>query len=155
MFGTKQIVISHASGSVNPSESTPSTIKGFLSKHCADHPNTWDEHLPALSFAFNVTHSEPTKNTPYFQMFNRNPCLLEWPPEVGGENTSVFARIVAAVREADVVLEDKTPSAGQVSLYRKSSVKPYRRGVMFKISACGHVHVCGHDIPLSKKKKKI
>ncbi|XP_076405855.1 gypsy retrotransposon integrase-like protein 1 isoform X4 [Peromyscus maniculatus bairdii] len=47
------------------------------------------------------------------QMFNRNPCLLEWPPEVGGENTSVFARIVAAVREADVVLEDKTPSAGQ------------------------------------------
>ncbi|XP_037066055.1 gypsy retrotransposon integrase-like protein 1 isoform X3 [Peromyscus leucopus] len=48
------------------------------------------------------------------QMFNRNPCLLEWPPEVAGENTSVFARIVAAVREADVVLEDKTPAGGQM-----------------------------------------
>lgn len=114
LFGTKQIVISHASGSVNPSESTPSAVKAFLSKYCAEHPNTWDEHLPALSFAFNVTHSEPTKNTPFFQMFNRNPCVLECPHEAGGENTSMFARIVAAVREADAVLENKTPSAGQV-----------------------------------------
>lgn len=115
LFGTKQIVISHASGSVHPSESTPSTVKAFLSKYCAEHPNTWDEHLPALSFAFNVTLSEPTKNTPFFQMFNRNPCVPEeCPHEAGGENTSVFARIVAAVREADAVLENKTPSAGQV-----------------------------------------
>lgn len=56
LFGAKEIVISRASGSVNPAENTPSTIKTFLSKHCADHPNSWDEHLPALSFAFNVTH---------------------------------------------------------------------------------------------------
>ncbi|OBS79588.1 hypothetical protein A6R68_22210 [Neotoma lepida] len=116
LFGTKEIVISHLSGSVNPSEITPSTIKGFLSKHCADHPTTWDEHLSALSFAFNVTHSEPTKNTPFFQMFNRNPYLLECSPEVGGENTSVFARIIAAVRETDTVLEDRTPSASQVEI---------------------------------------
>ncbi|XP_038196506.1 gypsy retrotransposon integrase-like protein 1 isoform X2 [Arvicola amphibius] len=114
LFGTKQIVISHASESVHPSESTPSTVKAFLSKYCAEHPNNWDEHLPALSFAFNVTRSEPTKNTPFFQMFNRNPCVLECSHEAGGENTSVFARIVAAVREADAVLENKTPSAGQM-----------------------------------------
>lgn len=114
MFGTKQIIISHASGSVSPPESTSSTIKAFLSKHCADHPNTWDEHLPALSFAFNVTPSEPTKNTPYFQMFNRNPYVVECPHDLGGENTSLFARVVAAVREADAVLENKTPSAGQM-----------------------------------------
>lgn len=114
LFGAKEIVISQASGSVNPSESTPSTVKTFLSKHCAEHPETWDEQLPALSFAFNVTRAEPTKNTPYFQMFNRNPCLLECPHEGGGEGTSVFARIVAAVREADGVVENQTPAAGQV-----------------------------------------
>ena len=56
LFGTKQIVISHASQTVNPTESTPSTIKTFLSKHCADYPNNWDDHLSAVSFAFNVTH---------------------------------------------------------------------------------------------------
>ncbi|XP_021054693.1 gypsy retrotransposon integrase-like protein 1 isoform X4 [Mus pahari] len=114
LFGAKEIVISHASGSVNLAESTPGTIKTFLSKHCAEHPSTWDEHLPALSFAFNVTRSEPTKNTPYFQMFNRNPCMLECPPEEDGEGTSVFARIIAAVRQADGVVENKTPAAGQM-----------------------------------------
>ena len=56
LFGTKQIVISHASQTINPAESTPSTIKTFLSKHCADYPNDWDDHLQAVSFAFNVTH---------------------------------------------------------------------------------------------------
>lgn len=56
LFGTKQIVISHTSQTVNPSQSTPSTIKAFLSKHCADHPNNWDDHLSAISFAFNITH---------------------------------------------------------------------------------------------------
>lgn len=114
LFGAKEIVISRASGSVNPAENTPSTIKTFLSKHCADHPNSWDEHLPALSFAFNVTHLEPNKNTPYFQMFNRNPCVLECPPEEGSEGTSVFARIVAAIREADGVVENKTPASSQM-----------------------------------------
>lgn len=114
LFGAKETVISQASGSVNPSDSTPSTVKTFLSKHCAEHPETWDEQLPALSFAFNVTRTEPTKNSPYFQMFNRNPCLLECPPEGEGEGTSVFARIVAAVREADGVVENQTPAAGQM-----------------------------------------
>ena len=56
LFGTKQIVISHASQRMNPTESTSCTIKTFLSKHCADYPNDWDDHLSAVSFAFNVTH---------------------------------------------------------------------------------------------------
>ncbi|XP_055285784.1 gypsy retrotransposon integrase-like protein 1 isoform X2 [Moschus berezovskii] len=90
LFGTKQIVISHASQTINPTESTPSTIKTFLSKHCADYPYNWDDHLSAVSFAFNVTHSEPTKNTPYFQMFNRNPYMPESSDirEVDGDNTN-------------------------------------------------------------------
>ncbi|XP_017506926.2 gypsy retrotransposon integrase-like protein 1 isoform X2 [Manis javanica] len=117
LFGTKQIVISHASQTVNSTESTPNTIKTFLSKHCADHPNNWDEHLSVVSFAFNVTHLEPTKNTPYFQMFNRNPHMPETSDvlhEVDDDNTSMFARILGAIKEADKIMENKTISADQV-----------------------------------------
>ncbi|XP_053081388.1 gypsy retrotransposon integrase-like protein 1 isoform X3 [Acinonyx jubatus] len=119
LFGTKQIVISHASQAVNRTESTSSTIKAFLCKHCADHPNNWDDHLSAISFAFNVTHLEPTKNTPYFQMFNRNPYMPETSDilhEVDGDDTSMFAKILGAVKEADKLskLESKTASGRQV-----------------------------------------
>lgn len=60
-------------------------------------------------------------------MFNRNPCVSECRPEEAGEDTSVFARIVAAVREADGVLENKAPAAGQVILSTRKVpfVKPY------------------------------
>lgn len=85
-------------------------------------------------------------------MFNRNPCVLECPPEEGSEGTSVFARIVAAIREADGVVENKTPASSQVILSTRKVpfVDPYQRGIVFKISACGHVHICGHE----KSKKR-
>lgn len=117
LFGTKQIVISQASQTVNPTESTPSTIKTFLSKHCADHPDNWDDHLSAVSFAFNVIHLEPSKNTPYFQMFNRNPYMPETSDilhEMDGDSTSMFAKILGAVKEADKIMANKTTSAGQM-----------------------------------------
>ncbi|KAM6225037.1 gypsy retrotransposon integrase-like protein 1 [Rhynchocyon petersi] len=117
LFGTTQIVISHASQTVDLTESTPSIIKTFLSKYCADHPNNWDDHLSAISFAFNVIHLEPTKNTPYFQMFNRNPHMLETTDhlhEVNGENTSMFVKILDAVKEAEKVIVKKTTSADQM-----------------------------------------
>ncbi|XP_032332348.1 gypsy retrotransposon integrase-like protein 1 isoform X3 [Camelus dromedarius] len=117
LFGTKQIVISHASQTVTPNESTSSMIRMFLSKHCADYPNNWDDHLSAVSFAFNATHLEPTKNTPYFQMFNRNPYVPETSDilrELDGDSTSMFAKILGAVKEADKIMANKTTSAGQV-----------------------------------------
>lgn len=56
--------------------------------------------------------------------------MLECPPEGEGEGTSVFARIVAAVREADGVVENQTPAAGQVILSTREVplVKPCQRG---------------------------
>ncbi|XP_070268505.1 gypsy retrotransposon integrase-like protein 1 isoform X2 [Myotis yumanensis] len=117
LFGMKQIVISHASQAVNQTEGIPNTIKTFLSKHCADYPNNWDDHLSAVSFAFNVTHLEPTKNTPYFQMFNRNPYMpetLDVLHEVDGDDTSMFAKILSAIKEADKIMENKTTSVGQM-----------------------------------------
>ncbi|XP_075397464.1 gypsy retrotransposon integrase-like protein 1 isoform X2 [Tenrec ecaudatus] len=117
LLGTKHIVISHASQTVRPTDSVPSTIKTFLSKHCADHPENWDDHLSAVSFAFNITHLEPAKNTPYFQMFNRNPNIPETSDslhEVDGDNTSMFAEILDALKEVDKIMVNKTTSAGQM-----------------------------------------
>ncbi|VCX42845.1 unnamed protein product, partial [Gulo gulo] len=116
-FGTKQIVIFHTSQTIHLTESTPSTIKAFLSKHCADHPNSWDDRLSAISFAFNETHLEPPKNTPYFQMFNRNPYVPETSDalhEVDGDDLSMFAKILGATKEADKIMENKTTSARQL-----------------------------------------
>ncbi|XP_015413745.1 PREDICTED: gypsy retrotransposon integrase-like protein 1 isoform X1 [Myotis davidii] len=117
LFGMKQVVISHASQAVNQTEGIPNTIKTFLSKHCTDYPNNWDDHLSAVSFAFNVTHLEPTKNTPYFQMFNRNPYMpetLDVLHEVDGDDSSMFAKILSAIKEADKIMENKTTSVGQM-----------------------------------------
>ncbi|XP_076995139.1 gypsy retrotransposon integrase-like protein 1 isoform X2 [Tamandua tetradactyla] len=117
LFGTKHVVISRASQTVDPTESTPSTIKTFLSKHCADHPNNWDDHLSAISFAFNVTHLEPTKNTPYFQMFNRNHYVPETSDSLHGvdaDNTSMFAKILHAIKETDKMMENKTTRTSQM-----------------------------------------
>lgn len=116
LFGTKQIVIPHAAQAVNPAESTPGAIKAFLSKHCTDYPNNWDDHLATVSFAFNVTHSEPAKNTPYFQMFNRNPHMPEASDilhKLDGDNRSMFHKILCAIKEADT-METNTASVGQM-----------------------------------------
>ncbi|KAM4875099.1 gypsy retrotransposon integrase-like protein 1 isoform 2-T4 [Thomomys bottae] len=119
LFGTKQIIIPNGSGTINPSESTPITIKTFLSKLCTEHPSSWDEHLSTVSFAFNITHSEPTKNTPYFQMFNRNPNVPETSDslhEMDDGDASMFSRIVDAIKEAEAnkIVENKTASMGQM-----------------------------------------
>ncbi|XP_064260433.1 gypsy retrotransposon integrase-like protein 1 isoform X2 [Passer domesticus] len=85
------------------------TIKTFLNKYCIDHPNDWDEHLSAIAYAFNLTNLEPDQNTPYFQMFNRNPRVVETMNIcVEGEYSS-FAKIFEATKKLSQALEeDKT-----------------------------------------------
>ncbi|XP_023403718.1 gypsy retrotransposon integrase-like protein 1 isoform X2 [Loxodonta africana] len=78
LFGTKQIVISHASQTVDPTVSTPSTIRTFLSKHCADHPNNWDDHLSAVSFAFNIVHLLENNN---FDDVNKSKIVVKKKPK--------------------------------------------------------------------------
>lgn len=65
---------------------------------------------------------EPTKYTPYFQMFNRNPCMPETSDilcEVDGDNTSMFAKIVGAIKEADKIMETKLTSVVKVILFNR------------------------------------
>uniref|UniRef100_A0A5F9CCB8 Gypsy retrotransposon integrase-like protein 1 n=1 Tax=Oryctolagus cuniculus TaxID=9986 RepID=A0A5F9CCB8_RABIT len=155
LFGTKQIVISHTSGTINPIESTPSTIKTFLAKHCVEHPDTWDDHLSAVSFAFNITHLEPTKNTPYFQMFNRNAYLPETSDclnEVDGDNTSMFARIFAAVKEADKTTENKTTSVGQMKNNNVDELNKSKIIVKKKPKQLNPFHLkVGHEVLRQRK----
>lgn len=58
-------------------------------------------------------------------MFNRNAYLPETSDclnDVDGDNTSMFARILAAVKEADKTTEDKTTSVGQVILFNSKTL---------------------------------
>lgn len=155
LFGTKQIVISHSSQTINPTESTPSTIKAFLSKHCADHPNNWDDHLSAISFAFNVTHLEPTKNIPYFQMFNRNPYMTETSDilhEADGNDTSMFAKILGAIKEADKIMENKTTSAGQMENNNLDELNKSKIIVKKKPKQLNPFHLkVGHEVLRQRK----
>ncbi|XP_004586344.2 gypsy retrotransposon integrase-like protein 1 [Ochotona princeps] len=155
LFGTKQIVTSHASGTINPAESTSSTIKTFLSKHCADHPDTWDDHLSAVSFAFNITHLEPTKNTPYFQMFCRNASLPETsdgPHEARGESAGMFARILAAIKEADGTAERKTAAVGQLKNNSTDELNKSKVIVKRKPKQLNPFHLkVGHEVLRQRK----
>ncbi|XP_026654335.1 gypsy retrotransposon integrase-like protein 1 isoform X2 [Zonotrichia albicollis] len=109
LFGMKQIVLSYPQTTHDVNEKISKTIKTFLNKYCIDHPNDWDEHLSAIAYAFNLTNLEPDQNTPYFQMFNRNPRVVE-PMNmcVEGEYSS-FAKIFEATKKFSQALEeDKT-----------------------------------------------
>lgn len=55
-------------------------------------------------------------------MFNRNPHMPETSDvlhEVDDDNTSMFARILGAIKEADKIMENKTISADQVILFNR------------------------------------
>ncbi|KAJ7414923.1 Gypsy retrotransposon integrase-like protein 1 [Pitangus sulphuratus] len=113
LFGMKQIVLSYPqTDDVN--ERMSETIKAFLNKYCIDYPNDWDEHLSAIAYAFNLTNLEPNQNTPYFQMFKRNPYVVE-PMNICVEGEySVFAKIFEATKKVSQALEEEKTSDCQV-----------------------------------------
>ncbi|KAJ7426235.1 Gypsy retrotransposon integrase-like protein 1 [Willisornis vidua] len=113
LFGMKQIVLSYPQTD-DVHERMSKTVKAFLNKYCIDHPDDWDEHLSAIAYAFNLTNLEPDQNTPYFQMFNRNPHVVE--PRnvcVDGEY-SMFAKIFEATKKVSQALEEEKTSDCQV-----------------------------------------
>uniref|UniRef100_A0A8C3P8K5 Gypsy retrotransposon integrase-like protein 1 n=1 Tax=Chrysemys picta bellii TaxID=8478 RepID=A0A8C3P8K5_CHRPI len=114
LFGMKQIVLSYPQTD-DTNERTCKTIKTFLNKYCADHPNDWDDNLSAIAYAFNLTPMAPVQNTPYFQMFNRNPYVSETsnvPQEAQKDNKCMFAKILEAIKQADRVLEERKATGG-------------------------------------------
>lgn len=62
-------------------------------------------------------------------MFNRNPYMPETSDvlhEVEGDDTSMFAKILSEIKEADKIMEKKTTSVGQVILFNR---KLYNRKI--------------------------
>lgn len=62
-------------------------------------------------------------------MFNRNPCMPEISDvlhEVDGNNTSMFAKILGAIKEADKIMENKITSVVKVILF---NTKLYNRKI--------------------------
>ncbi|XP_030421747.1 gypsy retrotransposon integrase-like protein 1 isoform X1 [Gopherus evgoodei] len=120
LFGMKQIVLSYPQTD-DTNERTCRTIKTFLSKYCAEHPNDWDDDLSAIAYAFNLTPMEPVQNTPYFQMFNRNPYVSETSnvlQEAREDNKCMFAKILEAIKQADRVLEERKATKCQIEKNR-------------------------------------
>ena len=51
------------------------TLLAMLSTHTQEHPQSWDIHLPKLSFAYNSSEHASTGFSPFFLMFGREPRL--------------------------------------------------------------------------------
>ncbi|XP_074850288.1 gypsy retrotransposon integrase-like protein 1 [Carettochelys insculpta] len=116
LFGMKQIVLSYPQTD-DTNERQCKTIKTFLNKYCTDHPNDWDHNLSAIAYAFNLTCLEPGQNTPYFQMFNRNPYVTETSnvlQEAQEGNKCMFAKILEAIKHTDRVLEERKATKCQM-----------------------------------------
>ncbi|KAM9367955.1 gypsy retrotransposon integrase-like protein 1 [Phaethornis superciliosus] len=113
LFGMKEIVLSYPQTD-GVKERTCKTIKAFLNKYCTDHPDDWDEHLSAIAYAFNLTNLEPDQNIPYFQMFNRNPHVVEPLNTCVEGKYSMFAKIFEATKQANQELEEEKTSNCQV-----------------------------------------
>ncbi|XP_062985619.1 gypsy retrotransposon integrase-like protein 1 isoform X1 [Elgaria multicarinata webbii] len=111
-FGTKELILPYPQ--LDHENEIGKTIRSFLLKYCTEHAKDWDEHLQVIAYAFNLIHSETNQNTPYFQMFKRNPYMPSTLSMVQeGESDCVFARIVSAVKQADRAVQEKTISSCQ------------------------------------------
>ncbi|XP_015996940.2 gypsy retrotransposon integrase-like protein 1 isoform X3 [Rousettus aegyptiacus] len=100
-------------------------------------------------------HQEPTKNIPYFQMFNRNPYMPETSDvlhEVDGDNTSMFAKILGAVKEADKLMENKTTSVGQMENNSPDELNKSKIIVKKKPKQLNPFHLkVGHEVLRQRK----
>lgn len=112
LFGTKELIIPYTQ--TNRANETGETIRSFLHQYCMEHGKDWDDHLPAVAYAFNLIHLETEQNTPFFQMFNRNPYIPSSLSVIQkGKDDSMFARIQIAIKEAETALQERTASRCQ------------------------------------------
>ncbi|XP_061479409.1 gypsy retrotransposon integrase-like protein 1 isoform X2 [Rhineura floridana] len=105
LFGTKELIIPYLQ--TDHENETGKTIRSFLLKYCTEHTKDWDDHLQAISYAFNLIHSESSQNTPYFQMFKRNPYNHSSVIQEG-ESDCLFTRIVTAIKQAGKAAQERT-----------------------------------------------
>lgn len=77
-------------------------------------------------------------------MFHRNPYMPETsdvPHEVDSDHTSMFAKIIGAIKEADKVVENKTTSVDKVILFNRKLYN--RKRIIYKvifINTAAYIH---------------
>ena len=67
-------------------------------------------------------------------MFHRNPYIPETSDvlrEVDSDNTSMFAKVIGAIKEADKIMENKTTTVGKVILFNRKFYN--RKCVVYKM----------------------
>ncbi|XP_066470903.1 gypsy retrotransposon integrase-like protein 1 isoform X2 [Tiliqua scincoides] len=112
LFGTRELIISYSQ--TDRANEIGETIRSFLLNYCMEHAKDWDDHLPAIAYAFNLIHSETEQNTPFFQMFNRNPYMPSTLNVIQkGKDDSMFTRILIAIKQAETTLQKRTSSSCQ------------------------------------------
>ena len=57
------------------SERFMATIKKMLTAYCNENQDNWDQHLNALTFAYNTAVHSKTKYSPFFLMYGRKPKI--------------------------------------------------------------------------------
>lgn len=71
--------------------------------------------------------------------------------EVDGDNTSMFAKILGAIKEADKIMENKITSVVKVILFNtKLCNRKIYKVIWKKIVAYVHTGTDKHDIPLNQ-----
>ncbi|CAI5787204.1 gypsy retrotransposon integrase 1 [Podarcis lilfordi] len=111
-FGTKELIMPYPQA--DHENEAVKTIRSFLLKYCTEHTKDWDDHLQAISYAFNLIDSETSNNTPYFQMFKRNPYIPSTLSVIQeGESDCMFVRILSAIRQAEKAVQERTISGCQ------------------------------------------
>jgi len=65
-FGIRHLTAPVYAPHCNPVERTNRTIKTMVSQYVGKDHRTWDEHLPALQFAYNTAMHDATGYTPAF-----------------------------------------------------------------------------------------
>lgn len=55
LFGTKELILSYMQ--TDYANEIDETIRSFLLRYCVQHAKDWDDHLPAIAYAFNLIHS--------------------------------------------------------------------------------------------------
>ncbi|KAJ7335733.1 hypothetical protein JRQ81_013674 [Phrynocephalus forsythii] len=109
-LGMKELIMPHLQ--TDHEHAVSKRIRSFLLKHCMENTKDWDNHLEAIAYAFNLIHSKKDQNTPYFQIFQRNPYMPSGVVQEG-KSDCLFARIISVVKHAERAGQESTVSTCQ------------------------------------------
>lgn len=94
------------------------TLAQTLSMYVSTDQKNWDHHLPQALFAYRVSPSNTTGESPFYMLYGREPRLpmdvsLLPPAKVSASTEEHLARIVQNIEEIDELVKINTQRAQQ------------------------------------------